>query len=58
MKFAKLALALVALAAFASTAHAGAPLPSPEIDPSSMISAVTLFSGALLVLSDRRRRAK
>jgi hypothetical protein len=49
-------LALV-LAATATVASAGAgPPPSvPEIDPGSILSAVTLLSGGVMVLTDRRR---
>jgi hypothetical protein len=47
------------VAAMTSLAHAGAPAPCPttvpEIDPGSMLSALTLFSGGLLVMTDRRR---
>ncbi len=49
-------LALV-LAATATVASAGAPLPPavPEIDPGSILSAVTLLSGGVMILTDRRR---
>ena len=49
-------LALV-LAALCGTAEAGAgPPPSvPEIDPGSILSAFTLLSGGLMILTDRRR---
>ncbi|MDX2037660.1 MAG: hypothetical protein SFX72_13495 [Isosphaeraceae bacterium] len=51
-----LVLAAVLLIASAkSTLAAGGPPPVPEIDPSSIIGAVTLLSGGLLVLGDRRR---
>ena len=50
-------LALV-LTATAATAQAGAcPPPVPEIDPSSILSAMTLLSGGVMILTDRRRRA-
>jgi hypothetical protein len=52
------ALTLV-LSALGGTALAGAGPPSvPEIDPGSVLSAVTLLSGGLMVLTDRRRRAR
>jgi hypothetical protein len=56
-KLAGLSLAVVALSV---AAHAGAPAPAycppvPEIDPGSVLSALTLFSGGLMVLTDRRR---
>lgn len=49
-------LALV-VAAMCGTAEAGASPPKavPEIDPSSILSAVTLLSGGLMILTDRRR---
>lgn len=49
------------LAALNSTAFAGAGPPPPhphdvpEIDPGSVLSAVTLLTGGLMVLTDRRR---
>ena len=47
------------LAAMSGAAFAGAcpppPKAVPEIDPSSILSAFTLFSGGLLILTDRRR---
>ena len=50
-------LALV-LSATAMTAHAGVCPPHvPEIDPGSILSAMTLLSGGVLILTDRRRRA-
>lgn len=48
-------LALV-LAAIAGTATAGASPPSvPEIDAGSILSAVTLLSGGVMILTDRCR---
>jgi hypothetical protein len=53
-------LALV-LSAMAGTAFAGAlppnvsPASVPEIDPGSILSAVTLLCGGFLMLTDRRR---
>jgi len=45
------------LTAMAASAHAGAcPPPVPEIDPSSVLSAITLLSGGVMILTDRRRR--
>ncbi len=51
-------LALV-LAALCGTAEAGAGPPKsvPEIDPGSILSAFTLLSGGLMILTDRRRRS-
>jgi len=48
---------LLVLSACASIALAeqGAPPAVPEIDPSSMGSALALFAGGLLMLSGRRR---
>lgn len=44
------------VAAMSATAYAGADCPSvPEIDPGSVLSAFTLFSGGFLVLTDRGR---
>lgn len=46
------------VAAMSAGAHAGADCPRPavpEIDPGSVLSALTLFSGGFLVLTDRRR---
>jgi hypothetical protein len=45
------------LAAMSGAAHASIPLDVPEIDPGSLVSAMTLLTGGLLVLTDRRRRA-
>ena len=50
-------LALV-LAALNSTAFAGAgprPTAVPEINPGSVLSALTLLTGGVMVLTDRRR---
>ncbi|GIW88217.1 MAG: hypothetical protein KatS3mg108_2541 [Isosphaeraceae bacterium] len=41
------------MAAIGSTAFAANPI--PEIDPGSMVSAMTLLTGGLLVFADRRR---
>ena len=51
-----LGLALVT-AAMCGTAEAGAGPPKsvPEIDPSSILGAVTLLSGGFMILTDRRR---
>lgn len=45
------------LAAICGTAEAGAGPPKavPEIDPSSILSAITLLSGGVMILTDRRR---
>jgi hypothetical protein len=50
-----LGLALV-MAAIASPAWAGGPLPVPEIDPGSMAGAVALLAGGALLLTHRLRR--
>jgi hypothetical protein len=47
--------AALALMAVATTAFAGAAL-APEIDGSTAASAITLISGAALVLRSRRKR--
>jgi len=47
------AFAFIAVAACSSTAFAGEEV--PEIDPSSIASALTLLSGGFLVLTGRRR---
>lgn len=50
---------MLVFAAMSSVAHAGVTPPSPsvpEIDPGSILSAVTLLSGGLMVLADRRRK--
>ena len=50
---------LMILSSMALTAEAGAcppHLPSvPEIDPGSVLSAVTLLTGGLMVMTDRRK---
>ena len=45
------------LSATTGTAMAGAkpPTPVPEIDPGSILSAMTLLGGGLMMLTDRRR---
>jgi hypothetical protein len=47
---------LLLLAAMSAPSFAGVRPPTPEIDPGSAASALTLFSSALLVVIDRRRR--
>jgi hypothetical protein len=47
------AFALIVMSATAGSAFASVRV--PEIDPSSVLSAVTLLSGGLLILKDRRR---
>jgi hypothetical protein len=50
------ALSIVVLAS-ATPVYAGAPLPGvPEIDPGSVMGALALLSGGLLMLTDRIRR--
>lgn len=49
-KFIGLCLVLSAMATVASAAD-----PVPEIDPGSIVSAMTLLTGGLLVFTDRRR---
>lgn len=51
---------VVVLAAISGLSYAGAgPPPStPEIDPGSMLSALTLLSGGLLLITDRRKSKK
>jgi hypothetical protein len=51
------AATIVALGAFANLAHADVILTAPEIDPASMITAVTLLLGGLAVLRGRGRQA-
>jgi hypothetical protein len=46
---------MVLLLAAARVAIAGGPAAVPEIDATSAIGAVALFSGALLVIRGRRR---
>ena len=43
-------------AAFAGSASALPPPTTPEIDPGSMASALTLLAGGVLLLTDRFRR--
>ena len=57
-KAAFLGLALVILTGLAGTAFAGGGLDVPEIDPGSIASAMTLLSGGMLILADRRRRSR
>ena len=49
---------LMVLTALSGLAMADTPLPglAPEIDPGSIAGALTLLSGGLLMLTDRRRR--
>jgi hypothetical protein len=47
---------LLLLVAMTTPSFAGVRPPTPEIDPGSAAGALTLFSSALLVLIDRRRR--
>ena len=50
---------LVVLSAVSGPAYAGAKIQDvPEIDPGAAVSALTLLSGGLMVMTDRRRRAK
>jgi hypothetical protein len=44
------------LAALGGVALAGTPVPSPEIDASSLLSGLTLLSGGILILTNRARR--
>jgi hypothetical protein len=44
------------LAGFSSLAFAGAAPPAPEIGPASGIAALTLVSGAILVIRGRRKK--
>jgi hypothetical protein len=46
----------LAVAAMGALAHAGDPMPAPEIDPGSMMGAAMLLSGGLLMLADRRKK--
>ena len=48
---------MLILTAMAAKADAGAPPPptAPEIDPGSVLSAMALLGGGLLMLTDRRR---
>ena len=48
------------MVAMTSVAQARTPAPPsgvPEIDPGSLLSAMTLLSGGLMMIVDRRRRA-
>ncbi len=47
---------MVLLFAAAGSAMAGGPAAVPEIDATSTIAAVTLLSGALLVIRARRKK--
>ncbi len=48
--------AMLVLTALASQASAGASPPAvPEIDPTAILGAITLFSGGVMLLTDRRR---
>ena len=50
---------VVVLAALSTGAYAIPPPPAtPEIDPGSMLSALTLLSGGLLLITDRRKSKK
>ncbi len=51
MKYAGILLTFLGMAAFAS-----ASVSVPEIDGSSLVSGVTLISGALLIARGRRKR--
>jgi hypothetical protein len=53
MKFAGMVLLLVG---FSSFAMAGLAVAAPEISPASGAAALTLVSGALLVIRGRRKR--
>ncbi len=57
MKFLRMALALtLAVTALAGRAHAGFnPGGTPEIDPGSLVSALALLAGGVLVVTDRCR---
>ena len=48
------------MAAMASAAQGRTPAPSPnvvpEIDPGSILSAMTMLGGGLMMITDRRRR--
>lgn len=57
-KAALLGLSLIILTGFAGPAFAGGGLPTPEIDPGSIASAMTLLSGGMLILADRRQRSR
>jgi hypothetical protein len=55
--FLKAAGLMLVLSSMAGIAQATPPIPTPEIDPGSMVSALTLLTGGLLVLNGRRRKA-
>ena len=44
------------LAAFSTPAWANEPIPTPEIDPGMMTSALALLGGGLLLITNRSRR--
>jgi hypothetical protein len=48
---------MLVLTAMASHANAGPPPPPsvPEVDPGSILGALTLLSGGVMLLTDRRR---
>lgn len=46
----------ILLSGLGSLAWAAAPGSAPEIDPGSIAGALTLLSGGVLLLTDRRRR--
>ena len=47
---------LLVLMVFAGSVLAAPGLPSPELDPGSMASAMTLLVGGFMILRDRGRR--
>lgn len=49
---------MLALVAKTAEAGAGPPPAAPEIDPGSLLSAMTLLGGGLMILTDRRAKAK
>ena len=55
-KTAGLALVLAAISQAASAGAGPPPTPSvPEIDAGSVLSAITLLSGGMMIIADRRR---
>jgi hypothetical protein len=44
------------LACLASTAFAAGPVPTPEIDPASISSAIALLVGSAMLLTGKRRK--
>jgi hypothetical protein len=52
----KLMMIVLVGATIASSAFAGASAPSPEIDAGTGVAALTLLSGAVLILRARRRQ--